>query len=696
MEGPSSSKARRVQGSCDACRIRKVRCDSATRAGNICTNCTKSRSECTHVAAMSRKNGGLPVNLSSWATDTVSKDLGVHIDSILSENYTPPKDKLVALALLKALARHVRQLEANLKLADSESRLYESQPTTSFDPLYKSSSTPNVENKTTNDDALHLMHEPMSQLQISEPSTRFGSSKDVELIESTLSLKDDVDPAHKFRRPQFWYAPEHPWEYLDPAEPPALKFPSPDLLNDLISLFFRHIRSEFIHGPTFLRQIAEGLHHTSHAFGSVVLAVCALAARYSDDPRVGQEHHKGWAYYRQLRAVHVGQYLKQENLLWDLQLMPLMAIYAYALLLPDHGTMLTAMGIVLSQSRGLHRLKRVEGKPWSVEDEMLKRTFWFIVAFDVYVGSFDGKPRVTDYDRIDADYPLEVDDEYWPGEMLADPHNPWRQPIDVPCKASAFVEHLKLLEIYSFAEGTIYSIRRAPFWDSIGCPEWGRNIVVELDSALNAWLDNLPDHLRWNPQAPTPSALVLYSTYQWVCIQLHRPYMREFTNMAACVTAARSCSHAMAAYNKVWPYIPIPTAFAWMMFSSVILLLNLKNNKMASASDLEDVRKNMEFFARNEDVWQVSGRYHDIIREVYLLVRTPQEVVNERKRKDHSAESMDLAGVEYLSDPYSGDYNPDELWEGIDLESWMGTEMNTYLLDLDSVWREILPGSSHS
>lgn len=562
------------------------------------------------------------MNLSSWDTETVCEDLGTHINSILSDTYTLPKDKSVANAFLKALARYSRQLETKLKASEHRlSQLTSSDSTQATTPCKSCSS--NVGNVEDTSDAMSRMHAPMSQLQISESSTRFGSSQDVGIFESTL--KDEVDPAHKLRRPEFWYAPDHPWEYLDVSKPPSLRFPPPDLLHGLVSLFFRHVQLYLIHGPTFTRQIAAGLHHSSHAFGCVVLAVCALGARHSDDPRVGQGHHKGWDYYNQLRAVHVGQYLTQENLLWDLQLMPLMALYAYGLMLPDHCTMLTGMGVVLSQSRGLHRLKRVEGKPWTVDDEMLKRTFWVLVAFDIYVGSFDGKPRVTNYDEcvrffsplhptnhlsgIDADYPLEVDDEFWPGEVLADPQNPWCQPLDVPCKISAFTEHLKLLEIYSFAEATVYSIRRAPFWDSVGCPEWGRNIVVELDSALNAWLNNLPAHLCWDPQAPTPSALVLHSTYQWVTIQLHRPYLREYASMAACVTAARSCSHAVAAYTKVWPYLPMHTAFGWITFSSIVLLLYLKSGKTALARDLEDVSKNMELLARHEGVWQVAGRY---------------------------------------------------------------------------------------
>jgi hypothetical protein len=41
-----------------------------------------------------------------------------------------------------------------------------------------------------------------------------------------------------------------------------------------------------LHRPTFEKEIAEGLHKRNATFGAVVLVVCAIGSRYSDDPRV--------------------------------------------------------------------------------------------------------------------------------------------------------------------------------------------------------------------------------------------------------------------------------------------------------------------------------------------------------------------------------------------------------------------------
>lgn len=30
-------------------------------------------------------------------------------------------------------------------------------------------------------------------------------------------------------------------------------------------------------------------------------------------------------------------------------------------------------------------------------------------------------------------------------------------------------------------------------------PNWDEQVVLRLDSALNEWVDSVPDHLRWDP-----------------------------------------------------------------------------------------------------------------------------------------------------------------------------------------------------
>jgi hypothetical protein len=66
-----------------------------------------------------------------------------------------------------------------------------------------------------------------------------------------------------------------------------LTFPDDDLFVSLVDFYFKEVNIllPLLHRPTFERQIAERLHMKDAMFGNVVLLVCALGSKYSDDPR---------------------------------------------------------------------------------------------------------------------------------------------------------------------------------------------------------------------------------------------------------------------------------------------------------------------------------------------------------------------------------------------------------------------------
>ena len=55
----------------------------------------------------------------------------------------------------------------------------------------------------------------------------------------------------------------------------------------LIHYYFKEFNSfnPLLHRPTFERHVAEGIHLSDEGFGATLLLVCALGARFSDDPR---------------------------------------------------------------------------------------------------------------------------------------------------------------------------------------------------------------------------------------------------------------------------------------------------------------------------------------------------------------------------------------------------------------------------
>lgn len=106
---------------------------------------------------------------------------------------------------------------------------------------------------------------------------------------------------------------------------PPLLFPENDLLQDLIDIYFARFDPymPLLHRSSFEQSVSEGLHLVDIGFGQVVLAVCALASRWSDDSRsmpegTDSEHSKGWRWYRQI-SVKTSSYV-EAPMLYDLQL----------------------------------------------------------------------------------------------------------------------------------------------------------------------------------------------------------------------------------------------------------------------------------------------------------------------------------------------------------------------------------------
>lgn len=106
---------------------------------------------------------------------------------------------------------------------------------------------------------------------------------------------------------------------------PPLTFPDNDLLHDLIEIYFARFDpyTPLLYRTSFEQSITKGLHLVDIGFGQVVLAVCALASRYSNDPRnmpegTDSDHSLGWPWYRQL-TVKASSFVEAPTL-YNLQL----------------------------------------------------------------------------------------------------------------------------------------------------------------------------------------------------------------------------------------------------------------------------------------------------------------------------------------------------------------------------------------
>ncbi|KDQ52727.1 hypothetical protein JAAARDRAFT_702130 [Jaapia argillacea MUCL 33604] len=498
--------------------------------------------------------------------------------------------------------------------------------------------------------------EQLKKLSINPNSHRFfGKSSGVMLIQTAIDMKNEysgeevipldnmksADPQFAAKRPEFWNL--FPWEkniFLDGD--PGFDFPAEGLVESLVDLYFKYTNVYYplFHRPTFEKNVAEGLHLTNDGFASVLLAVCAVGARWSNDPRVLMEgtnniHSAGWKWFSQAQIIRKS--LLSPPCLFDVQLYCLSVFFLQGSSAPQGCWTMAGIGLRLAQDVGAHR-RKVYSQTLTVEDEMWKRAFWILVSLDRFYSSALGRPCAIQDEDFDLDFPVEVDDEYW---ETGDPKTAFKQPEGKPSKIAFFNSYLKLNQILAFALRTIYSINKSRVLLGFVGQQWEQHIVAELDSALNKWIDSVPDHLRWDPTRETlvffKQSANLYCHYYHLQILVHRPFIPlprkpsplSFPSLAICTNAARSCSHVVDVLRKRsdpmegYPHLLMPVFSA-----AIVLLLNIWGGKRSGlstdpAKEMTEVHKCMQLLKMSEHRFHSAGRLWDVLCELATVGELP-------------------------------------------------------------------------
>ncbi|KAJ7674119.1 fungal-specific transcription factor domain-containing protein [Mycena rosella] len=296
------------------------------------------------------------------------------------------------------------------------------------------------------------------------------------------------------QQPEFWTT--QPWEKLI-IDAPQHVFPDDDLLTSLVNLYSERINPIFgiLHSPTFRQSIAEGLHFRDQAFGAVVLAVCSVASRYSEDPTVlldgvNSELSCGWKWFHQVHSLRAS--LSPEPSLHQLQRLLLSVLYLPGTWNPEECWILASLGLHFAQGAGAHHRSAYRRmKP--LEAELYKRVFYFLLISETISSSHKGRLCLGHAIDFDLDLPLDYAEEYWETPNAV-------QPRGKPSISAFLVAYLPLMSIFGRIQRLVYPVNRPP-------PS--QDTIAELDSELNKWVEALPEHLRWNPNQDnqvTPSS----------------------------------------------------------------------------------------------------------------------------------------------------------------------------------------------
>ncbi|KAJ3999289.1 putative fungal-specific transcription factor [Lentinula boryana] len=626
--GNISSKRRRTPGSCDLCKKRKIKCDSGGVAGQRCTNCMNAGAECTHVELTKNLGSakgyvsGLEQRLEKMETLLQKLLPGVDITKELENGIDCPHDEA------EELPRNDASLSMgfeNLKLDPSRKRF-------------------------------------------------FGRSSGLYLVETALHHKQHhvgesyAKPPEILnqRRESVWDPKDWQMRYLQYPQP-QYEFPPDDLLPSLVDLYFENVNIvlPLLHRPTFENAIAEGVHRSDPFFGGTVLLVCALAAKYSEDPRVFSEGPEvpasaGWHYYVQVPIVRTHLQLSVKPSLHEIQCYALGVVYIKATTEQGQNDIriISAASrhvyafnrLRLAQDVGAHRTRNLPHP--NVMDELWKRAFFLLLTHERSIGSFAGRPSTIHEEEYDVDFPVDCDDEYWDQPNL---DSNFKQPAGMPSKVSYFIHYLKLMDILAYSMRAIYPIRQTKLISGRPIIKPTQLLIAELDSLLNQWLDAMPVHLKWDPNRRGPffkQSAMLYSNYYNLQCFIHRPFIpmpqhpssSSFPSLTMCVTAARACSHVAMAMVQQNIVLPFPHSSMCFFTAAVVLLLSTWTRRhsgvtSANIDAISGVDACLKTFKMCETRWPSAGRFWDMITDMARVGETVPVTNNKRPRS-----SEDLHG----------------------------------------------------
>ncbi|KAK0232246.1 fungal-specific transcription factor domain-containing protein [Armillaria nabsnona] len=639
MEDKAPIKKKRLTYACDRCRLRKKKCDGASGQSIRCSNCIAFDAECTYIIPTKKRGRKInpkqesALNASAshtTASDTSRRTYRARCDNCKLDDFAMCSS--YSCSYVEDLERRADELERTLKELNPGIILPTPQekprrlPISVHGVLSQSAGyTSKLEGTEPEDDLTHLdllvKMKKMSLNQKSFSQRCFGPSSSFALFMCAISTEKKPKGSPNTMQLQD-YSNVHPWESATAdAEKSCYVFPDNDLITSLIAIYFEAIHPIFpvLHRPTFTQDVANGLHLRDEYFGATLLLVLSVASRYSDDPRVladpSSRLSAGWEFIKQ--APLFKKAVLSPPSLYELQSPVLGVIYSLGTSAPRFSWTMVGVGLRAATEIGLHR-RKPEGHKMTVDDELKKRSFWALITLDRLLSLHLGRPVMMQEEDFDLELPIECDDEYW--DIGPDGEVHFCQPGEKPSKISYFNAQIRLSGIMSVVVRTLYSIKKGRDMLGLTGEGWEECLVSDIDTSMNAWMNSIPVHLRWDPDRDDALCLyqsaVLYTTYYMLQIHIHRPFLRTDSplsepSLAISMTVARSCARILRVHltriRTIGPHI-LMGAF----MSGAVLAMNIWSRKRAGhppdGDDLAGFEGCLATFIRASDTWNIAGR----------------------------------------------------------------------------------------
>ena len=179
-------------------------------------------------------------------------------------------------------------------------------------------------------------------------------------------------------------------------------------------------------------------------FAAFIVAICCLASRHIDDPRVRARPNDGISagahWYELFKRLQIHSIADQPTL-YNIQANLIAAAYAVGLGRISRAAALLAQSVTMCIDAGLHRSSDTYNLFNPVENEVRKRTFWCVYIWDKQLGAHFGRPSLLRLRDCNVAEPTPVDDDYITREAIVTP------PPGIECRMSAFLVSLRIMVV---------------------------------------------------------------------------------------------------------------------------------------------------------------------------------------------------------------------------------------------------------